>query len=458
MAVFADLNPQDTVFYAYSKALERLGLPGTLIQVHLELEGELDPDDLRRGLLAVYKAYPATNARLWCHPVTGRPRWRLDTPLPNFDRLIRVQRLDPPTMDTLLRATEDLLLEPIDVEFLPPLQFRVFRGLPKGDVLAIRWPHYFMDVRGITLWLEEIEKLYLDRADPATVRSVGDESRRDFEKLIGEGSTLQHLRTLAGMLGEGPPPDWRDAYLPNLPLSRPFGPIRHVVRFLTPEQTQAIQDASMRALGFARFGDFVRATAIRSLHRAMTRELRPNEGYSTSNVIDLRKRRDRAPVCHNLFHGLPMRIPAAMAEDRKAAAEEMRRQTEQIVAADGVKKHLTALKLFSQLSIATLSDSMYRNIAPEYESLLPIGMGTPPSILVGFSGASKTYIPSFCGRPRGMAWGLGMPPPISGFAIDLNMTGDRLHLSSTFYERRISPETMNGLVDDFVAGLLDAEV
>ncbi|NLX20073.1 MAG: hypothetical protein GXY55_00175 [Phycisphaerae bacterium] len=455
MARYANPNPQDRVFFAYDRALKRLGLPGILIQVHLCMRGPIDVEGLRRTLPAIYRLYPATAARLEQHPITGNPRWRLDVPEPDPRRVVRVHQLAPATQEEFHRRTEELLREPLELTHRPPVQFHIFRGLPKGDIVTVRWPHAFMDVRGSTLLLEDIDELYRKPRPLADLSSLGDERRQDFESLTNVGGLREQWRTLTASRGQREPRPPHDLFLPSEPIRLPLGRIRHTVRLLTPDQTRQTQEASLRVCGFARFGDFVRATALRALHRVMGDRPRAGDTYSTLNLLDHRKRRQRGPVCQNFFSGLPMRVPVALADNRRAVADEFHRQTEQIVASGGIVRHLLTVRTVARLPIAALADAMYLNMRPDGASALPVALGTPPSIQVGFSGASPTASPTFCGATWDEVYGIGIPPPLSGFAVDLNLTGERLHLTATYYETRIPSHTMDALMDDLAASLQD---
>ncbi|HOW69921.1 MAG TPA: hypothetical protein PKY77_04900 [Phycisphaerae bacterium] len=456
MARFAELNPQDRVFFAYDRALRRLGLPGIHIQAHLDMIGPIDVEGLKRTLLAIYRLYPAVGSRLDRHPVTGTPRWRLEVPPPDLDRVVRLHALDPPTEPEWIRQGEDLLHQPMDLVTLPPVQFHVFRGLPDGDRVVIRWPHAFMDVRGMILLAEDIDRIYREKPDLASIRPSGDEERRDFEALIAIPTLLDQVKLLARDRPRSKGIATHDQWLPAGRVRRPIGRIRHIRRFFSAEQTRQTQQAALRVCGFAQYGDFVRASALRAMHRAMPSPPPVGATYSTLNVLDHRKRRQRSPVCHNLFSGLLLRVPASMVEDRKAVAALLRHQTEQIVSGDGIRRHLALVKLISRLPPALLTEAMYQNMNPERESALPVAFGTPPSLQVGFSADAPTLLPTFCGANKAHTYGLGIPPPLSGFAIDLNLIHGQLHVTSTFLESRITPASMNRLMDDFAAALLDA--
>lgn len=463
MSEWVDFYPQDRIFHAYDLTLRRLGLPGIHIQIVVHLRGAVDVEGLRRSVAGIQRLYPVTDARLVCHPVNGRPRWRLLCPSRVNGRLqaghgaVHVHSLAPATEAAFHAANERLLMRPIDAGREPPLQFHVFRGLTSGDRVVIRWPHAFMDVRGLVLLAEDLERLYQSGFTPEEVVSAGDECRQDFAALLNGQGWAGQATTLLKSLCNGSKREGRELRLPTPVMALPMGRIRCAVRHLSAEQTAHAQETSLRVCGFARLGDFVRATAVRSMHRVLGVPVRRGDGYSTLNMIDHRRRRQRGPVCHNLFSGLPLRVPAELAEDRRRSADCMRDQTADILASGGVARHLAAVNLISQLPPAVLSHCMYRNMRPGTSACLPVGLGTPPSIQVGFSGDSTTYESTFCGAVKELSYGVGVPPPLSGFAVDLNLTGKRLHLSATWFESRVSSSTMEAMIDDLACSLMRAD-
>lgn len=456
MVRYARLNPQDRLFFAYDRALRRLGLPGIHIQSHIHLIGRLDIEGLKRSVRGLHRRYPATAGRLVCHPVTGAPAWQLPRPSEEHEA-VHVHELSPATLDRFHEHAAEMLQQPFDMANRPPFQIHVYRGLPVGDVVVMRWPHAFMDVRGAVLLADEIEELY--RAGPAaeSVSSAGDELRRDYHEALAGYSWSDQRRMLTAKSSPDHDAGSRDLWLPRGPVVRPLGQIRYLVRYFSPDQTQRMHQAAMRVCGFSRFGDFVRASAIRALDQVMPSRPGNGDTYSTLNMLDHRKRRQRGPACQNFFSGLPQRVPAKLAQDRRAVAALLTEQTQQMLASGGIARHMLMVSWLSRLPIAFLTEGMFRNMCPSGAYKLPVALGTPPSIQVGFSGPSSKTGQRFCGLTSEAVYGVGVPPPLSGFAIDLNIDQNRMHISATYWDARIPTSTMQALMDAFTENLLDGD-
>lgn len=450
-------NPLDLFFYAGDVAVRRLGLPGTNSQVCLELGGALDVAGLRHALSALYRMYPAAGAVLDPAPLTGRPRWRMGTRPFDMNRVVRVHDMETATPEAFHQCTEDLIAEHLELRSLPPMRFDVFRGLPDGDRLVVRWPHAFMDGRGGVTLLEETQRLYEEKATPGQCTSAGDENRDDFGELLARGmkgrSALQLLKTSAALK----PDNWQTARLvPGLQL-HDLGPCRYLMRKLTPDQARRAQEISMRVCGFARFGDFIRATAIRSLHRVMPKPLPPGTGYTTLNLIDHRRKRQPWPICHNFTNTLPIHIPADIAEDRKAIADTSMEQSTQLIGTGAPMRKLLTIKQMTRLPMSLLVNIIHRSMLAARADRMPPGMGNAPSMPLAYTGSFSRAMPTFCGAPLVNIFGLRPIPFQTGMAIDLNEAQGRLNVCGMYYPSRVDEHTMTRLVDGFVEGLLNAD-
>jgi hypothetical protein len=434
---------------------KRLGLPGVNIELIIELKGAVDLDGLRRALAALHRVYPATASRLACSSITGRPRWRLNSDPLDFQHALQVRSLDPPTAAELHRQSERLLISPLNAASQPPLQFRLLRGLSAGDVLLMRWPHALMDVRGGTIVLEELERLYQEAPDPQSLRSAGDELRDDAKRLISTLPPLERARCLLGKAQAAQPPGWQDARLGQGPIVLDGRGLHYTLRRLSPEQTQALRDNSMRICGFARLGDYIRACAIEALHHVVPRPLPPGTGYSTMQLIDNRRRRQRAPVCHNFFSALPIYVPAKIAPDRQATADLISKSTAEMLSSGIIARRFAALKDMSRLPPSALATLMQRSLTVERRSVFGRGLGQAPSLPMGFMGSFSRPMPTFCGAELRGVYGLGVILPHEGFAVNLNTPNDQLYITGTYFEPRVTSEVMNSFLDRFIAALLD---
>jgi len=455
VARYQEPNPLDVFFFAADRAMRRIGLPGAHVQLCLELRGQIDVAGLKHALAAVCRAYPAAGSRLECSPITGRPRWRLDAGPPDLERVVHVHHLAPATHDECHHQMERLLASPIAVAELPPLRFHVLRGLPCGDRVVFRWPHAFMDGRGGVTLLEETQRLYHEKPDPRMVNSLGDESRNDFNQLLASVGPVRSVRLLlTGMRTRGPG-QGRTVRFPDGPALRELGPVRYLLSRFSPEQTRQAKEASLRLCGVARFGDFVRACAVRSLHRVMPGPLPPRAAYCTLNLIDHRKRRHRSPVCRNLTNALPLHVPARLAPDRRATADAIREQTAQLLASGALLRRLATVRELARLPTGLLAGFMHRSMVCPSGDSLPAGMGSSPSLPLGFIGSFARDMPTFCGAELVNIYGLRPVPFQTGLSVDMNEARDRFNVAVMFYEKRVPLQVVTSFLDDFVEGLLD---
>ncbi|MGQ9649732.1 MAG: condensation domain-containing protein [Phycisphaerae bacterium] len=452
-----ELNPLDLYFFAADQAMRRIGLPGTNIHLCLELHGHVDVAGLKRAVQALWRVYPAAGSRLERSNVTGRPRWRLDTRPADPSCVIRVCELADASEHAIHGRIEALLNEPIDLHGLPPVRFVVLRGLEEGDRLVARWPHALMDGRGGVTLLEELDRLYRESADHRACVSAGDEFRHDFAELVREAPLVLKPREVLSSTGNLRPENWRTVRLSDgIPLER-LGPVRFMLRRLTPEQTREAKAISLRACGLARFGDFVRACAIRALDRVVPRPLPPNAGYCTLNLIDLRKRRQNVPVCRNLTNALPMYIPARIAQDRRAVADLARDQMAAMLQSRTMLLRLATVHRFTYLPTSLLVNVLHQRLVARGLRGMPSGMGNAPSLPLGLIGSFSKKMPTFCGAELTNIYGLRPVPFQTGISVDVNEAQNRLNVAAMYYEPAISTAKMAEFLDDFAASLVSTE-
>jgi hypothetical protein len=456
VARYQQLNPLDYMFFVGDEVRTRLGAPGTSIQVLLELKGPLDLAGFKQALEGLYRLYPATGGRLDRSTVSGRPRWRLDAE-PDQRRALRVRMLRPGTAEELHLQRNRLLRGRLNFEQGPLLRFYLLRGLPAGDVLVMRWPHALMDARGGMILLEELQRLYEEQPDPRSLSSVGDELRDDVGELIADLSLPQRLRALCGGAQGELPANWEDARLASGPVGTNPAGLHYLLRQLSTEQVQRIRDASMRVCGFARMGDFVRACAIRALHRTIAQPPPPHGGYSTMQLVDNRKRRQQAPVCHNFFSALPVFVPAAIADDRRAVADVISESTARALSSGLIARRFAALERMSRLPASIMARLMERALRADPGSMLRRGLANAPSLPMGFMGAFSRPLRTFCGAEWLDVHGVGAILPHEGFGLNLTTPNDpnRLNVTAAYFEPRVTRELMESLLEHLVEALLD---
>ena len=457
MPSYQAINPLDHLFYVGDALRRRVGLPGVNILFLLELEGRLDVVGFQRAVRALHKLYPASAAVLECAPVTGRPRWRLGHAFSSSTAWFEEQRFDPSTPTEMQSRAQELLRRPLDCRRRPPVQFVLWRGLPEGDVLAMRWPHFLMDARGGAVLLEEIQRLYEEKAEPDGLSSIGDENRDDVGELLGKLAPKARCTALVSGAKDAQPNEGEILRLGDGPVEYDARGLRFLARPLDAEQTQRIRDASLRVCGFARLGDFLRACAIQALHRTIRPLRRSGCGYTTMQLVDNRKRRQRGPICHNFFSALPVYIPTAIADDRKAVADRIAEATAAALSSDMIARRYAALEQLARVPPSLLAELTRCGIRMGPRSLLGRTLAKSPSLPMGFMGAFSRAMTEFCGAHWKNVYGMGVILPHEGFGLNLNTPNDpqRLNVTATFYEPRIRGAVMSEFLDRYVAALLD---
>lgn len=440
-------NPLDLLLYAGDEARRSKGLTPADIFIVLECGGRIDEAGLRRAIRALHHAYPVTGAALTTSALTGRPAWRLDADPPDVDQVLGIESSSEDCTATL----ERLFTQRINWRHGPPLRFYLVNG-PADDHVVVRWPHFMMDARGGVILIEELAALYEQRANPDSVISVGDESRRDFGALHAARGLFAQLRWQRGAQGMRPP-HWRD-----LRLCSPTGEgperIRLGLRRLDPRKTRQVADAAMRVCGFGRFADFVRAAGIRALHESIDAPCEPDAGYSTLHLIDNRKRRDGGPACHNVFSTLPMYIPCRTAGDITAVADFVHEQTRRAWEMNLMQRRLAGLALLTRVPTRVLVARLRRRLVALGHGGLPLGVSNAPSLPLGFMGPLVRPTPNFCGAPLSNIFGVRPPIPSAGYALAVNTAQGRMNLSIVYYAPRITPTQANEFLDLFHTALL----
>ena len=450
------------MFFAFDRAAERLDLPGAFIHTHMELGGRLDVAGLRRALAALHRVYPVTNSRLERSAVLGRPRWHLDVRPPDLDRVVRVHQLDPANDESLRREIEKLLSARIDPVHLPPLQFHVFTGLDRGDVLVVRWPHALMDGRGGFVIIEEIERLYREKPEPATLASAGDEGRDDFARLVSGKPAVSRLRgrPLRSWVTETRTsshrePGERDAQLPLAPPLGELGPLRFAVRHLPADEVRQARDVAAHLCPSVRFGAFLRAAAVRALHRLMPQPPRPRTSYSVPYLIEGRDRPYRVPVCRNLFSLERVRVPAALAADRRAVATLLHERTADMLARGPMTRYLASVLRLSRLPTSVLAALVRHSLIAGLPPWQRGDLAEPPSLPMGFIRAFTRAMPTFCGAELRRTYVFRLPLPRVGMGIQVTADHGQLTIGGLCFEAQAA--MMRQFLDDFVAALLDAD-
>ncbi|MBN2448131.1 MAG: hypothetical protein JXO22_15485 [Phycisphaerae bacterium] len=457
MARYQYPNPIDLVFHAGDVASRRVGLPGSVVHVHVELGETVDLDGLREAVRALHRVYPVTGARRGMSLFTGHPRWRLDVPAWDMHRVVRLHDLGAASIEAVYADIEALFNRRTDCQSLPAVQFHVFRAAGYGDVVVMRWPHSLMDGRGAFTVLEEIERLYREKPDPDTLTSAGDERRRDYQNILGQASWLERVRFVRDFAAAPQVPDRRKAFLATGAYRRPWGPIRIVLRRLTAAQTTLYQENARRAVGKSLSGDFIRACALLAMHRVMVGRVSDDAVYTTMVLIDNRRGDAAGAVCWNLTGVMPVAVPATAMTDRSSLSALIHQQKMQHFAQRRPLRDYAAYWLLMQPPSAYVAEVMRAGLTPSHRPPRGIGDGTVPSMSVDLLGPFSRPITTWCGAPFLNHLGYTTVPPQPGFALYVNQSQDLLNIAGVYFPSRVPPELFNHLIDEFVTVLLERD-
>jgi len=455
LARYQEPNPLDLLFFASDAAARRAGLPQGNAQIATEVAGEIDVRRLRQAIAALHRVYPVTAARLEISRRTGRPRWRLDVPPPDPDTVLDVRVLQGGTHDAWQAEFERLFVQPIDATRGAPVRFHLIRGLPTGDALVLRWPHALMDARGGGWISEELSRLYESDGAPSTLVSAGDELRPDYGPLLERMSVGQRLRRAAWSLRFRTWHGKRYAYLAHGPIPTDLGRLRCILRHLSPEQTRQAFENALRVCGVGRFPDYLRACALLALHEGMMVPVPPDALYTTINLLDRRNRRQPLRWCCNLTTSIPVAVPAGIVTDRRQVADLIREQTGQFLAADGALAQAVVLWMLTRLPTAWLGAFVWRRLRAGAVIRPRLGLAPAPSLPLGLMGPATRPLPTYCGCPLVNYYGCRPPVPDTGYALQVNLTADRMNVLGVCYEGRVPVGTVAALIERLVARLLE---
>lgn len=162
------LNPCDYMFLSYDRMMTARGRIGHSTLMVLDIEGEIEPERLRRALGLAMDAHPITRATIRDGLISGRPCW-VERPggdadvLKIFD-LRGVGDFHGAAIEEMARC----LAEPLPVERVAPIRIEYYVGAGGQGRLCLKWSHALTDGEGAQWFLSEVA-----RCDAgATVRPV----------------------------------------------------------------------------------------------------------------------------------------------------------------------------------------------------------------------------------------------------------------------------------------------
>ena len=448
MPRFHHPNPLDLLFFAADAASRRLGLPEATIQLVLELDGRLDVPRIRQAVAAVQRAYPVLRASCEISAWTGRPRWRLYPKQGSAAEPVQVHDASPSVDAPVTDILERFLARPRPAL---PLELRVYQGRSGGDLVLVRWPHALMDGRSGYSIVEDIDRLFHEPAALAERVCAGDE----YAERLLPGSLRERIRAALRALSRPAGSTPRFAHLASGPIPANLGRLRCITRPLTPDQIVRARQRAEQLCGPGNLGLYLRACGLRALHQTMPRAVPGDALYTVLNVLDNRRKRQHAAVCRNLTSSLSLTVPAAVVMDRRHVGRMLRQQMRAHVRARSMTQIASLLWLLTRLPTAWLGAAVYSNLRPGRCAEPRLGAIPPPSLPIGLVPPFVRPMRTFCGVGLRNYYGCRPAVPDTGFAIDANLTPERLNLTGVCYENRVDVQTLTALVDRMVTALLE---
>ena len=435
-------NPLDRVFLAIDEAWRRCGLPGVDIWIHIECDGRVDLAGMRVALRGLARLYPAISSRLDPGGWLRAPRWRMTNPIEDPP----VEVISAADADDAQRWVESAFCTRIDWMRSAPLRLYVLRQPTGDDCVLTRWSHAFADARGGVTLIEELARLYDEKPAIDGLRSLGDELRCDSGVLdrrpAGPASRPSRTRPRAEIRWkQNPPAIGRER-------------VALEIRRLDPAQTAVVRQAALRICGVARLGDYLRASAICAMHDVARCPDSPDAVYSTVQLIDNRAKRDRGPVCHNLFSAIPVYVPCSTAHDRRKAADVFQQAAADAIASGQMQRAWRRLERFSRIPTGVLAGILAGSLRSG-RRWLPLGLANAPTLPLGFMGPLSSPRATFCGASLRNILGVRPPSVQAGFAINVNYAQERINIAASFFEPRIARAEMVEFLDRYVTCLLD---
>jgi len=370
--------------------------------------------------------------------------------------VIRLHALAEHTSAALHAKCEDLLNTPLRAFDVAPMQFDIVRGDEHGDVLLVRWPHALMDGRGCQRVLSELDRLFREQPDPATLVSAGQEDRDDFGDLLRSIRWSQRKELLRAGLRPDTPRRKPGRQLALSPLPARPGRLRYVLRVLEPDEMRQVEQNAAQTCPDARLSDYLRATGLRALDELA----RPYRGaprdYTFMSYIDGRRTHPDV-ICHNFTVALPIAVPVRLAPDRAAVAACIRRQMDAHQSTRTDLREALFAWLTTRLPTAYLAALVRAAFPPGARPRPQMGVRCPMSLPFGILGDFAPSLPTLCGRPLRHFYYVRNIVPQPGFGLDLQLLPDRLAMVAVGLESRVPVPTLQQLLDRFVALLLTVD-
>lgn len=253
------LTAVDRMMLAAHQSLRRLGYPGFINLMIVELGGRVDADELRRGIARLCRAHPVLCSRLI---EDGRGRlahWQFR---PGAACELHEAGLDDASREAVLARAAEILAVPAELRHADPVVFHLLRRPDGRDALIIRYEHAVMDTSPLDRFLTDLGEYMIGREPPAPGPEP-DDIRNHLMQFPFVHRARAVTRTRVG------PPPWKlgmpvtlAAERNVLPGPRPY---RIAVREISAATLAQVSARVMRACGYPSLSMGLLGSIFRSL-------------------------------------------------------------------------------------------------------------------------------------------------------------------------------------------------
>jgi len=303
------LTAVDRMMLAAHQSLRRLGYPGFINLMIVELGGRIDAADLRRGIARLCRAHPVLCSRLVADGA-GRPaRWQFR---PGASCELHETELAGSDREALLGHAEEILAVPAVLDREDPVVFHHCRRPDGRDALIIRYEHAVMDTSPLDKFLTDLDEYTAGREPP----EPGPEPD-DIRDHLMQFPFLQRARAVT-RTRVGPPP-WKLGLPVTIAAQRDVLPgpraYRIAVREIPSATMSQVAARVTRACGYPSLSMGLLASIFRALVQHSPRN--PDRYDRLVTHIGFNLRRPGAPLAvRNIAAVMPIGAGIEEAGDR----------------------------------------------------------------------------------------------------------------------------------------------